>query len=773
MTLGQRLTQAANILVRGTSEYPEPSTLGGHLLSGVLKPGGEPPATNTDDYLGAYSTMPWLRAVASRIGHDVGAADWNLYVARRNGRAVRSKSIQYASAPDRRKMMAKAIRDEQLELVERHPLLDVLDSPNAYHSGPEVRQLTQIHEELTGEGFWLIERNKLGLPDSFWPLVPSWVKRTPTPSKPSYEIQFQGVNMEVPVTEVVWFCDRDPANPYGRGTGIARALADELEADEYAAKTAKSIFFNNAQPSLIISPKGDGEMRDEDVRRIENDWNRRNRGFFRWFKTHFFRLGVDVKPLAIDLRALEMIKLRKYEREVVMQVFGVSPEILGVVMPGSSRASTTQQRLMYGEKVLVPRLELMRAVLQERIVPMYDDRLIIDYTSPSTEDEELQLEASQAAPHTLMVDEWRRKQGLEPLPDGKGQVHMVPTTLAPAESLADFEPMSALSIEASGNGNESKAVKDDIACEVAHQMLATPKKKLLIGIAKQDDDEPPLTTMGDRLNPSFVRAQEASWAELADAADVGAIERGITANDEEEVLRGTGGLDAVSGALAAPLLQLGADYFMRGASHALDNLPPIPERAPLGIDLSSVNPLATAWAEAQAAQLVANVSGQVKDTIRAWIAMGNDQGIAPAVLARRFVDDRVFGLLPRQVTAIGRFRQSLIDSGLTGDALERRVSRYTKAQLRRRAKTIAHHETLSALNNGQQGLWQEANRRDLLPAGTKRRWLATLDEFLESICEALHGTEVGMDEPFPGGIMVPPEAHVGCRCSMALAIPKV
>ena len=40
----------------------------------------------------------------------------------------------------------------------------------------------------------------------------------------------------MPPEDVIVFKDPDPANPYGRGSGIGKALGDELDTDEFAAQ---------------------------------------------------------------------------------------------------------------------------------------------------------------------------------------------------------------------------------------------------------------------------------------------------------------------------------------------------------------------------------------------------------------------------------------------------------------------------------------------------------------------------------------------------------
>ena len=56
------------------------------MLAGLF-PGavGQAPVKGTLEYLRAYSTMPWFRAVVGKIAYAVAATEWKLYVAQRAG----------------------------------------------------------------------------------------------------------------------------------------------------------------------------------------------------------------------------------------------------------------------------------------------------------------------------------------------------------------------------------------------------------------------------------------------------------------------------------------------------------------------------------------------------------------------------------------------------------------------------------------------------------------------------------------------------------------
>jgi len=61
-------------------------------------------------------------------------------------------------------------------------------------------------------------------------------------------------------------------------------------------------------------------------------------------------------------------------------------------------------------------------------------------------------------------------------------------------------------------------------------------------------------------------------------------------------------------------------------------------------------------------------------------------------------------------------------------------------------------------------VYAEANQLVFQQTGVqKRSWNTAADELVCPICGPLNGTVVGITEPFPGGIMLPP-AHPNCRC---------
>lgn len=405
-----------------------------NLFNGILPGGlGTPPNRYTRDYLKSYSQMPWLRAVGGKIAFACAQVEWKLNTKTtkpdpKTGikKAVRDVRIQRAPFGVREKMMKQAFDEDELKEITDHPLLDVLNNANSFQTGLQMRKVTQLHLDLAGEAFWLKERDSvLGTVVGVWPIPPDWIMNTPTPHNPFYRVGFRGWQGMIPDTEFLWFQDTDPVNPYARGTGTAQALSDELETDEYTAKHTKAFFYNRAKPDLLIFPKS-GSLREDAVKRLETDWMNSNQGFWRAFKPYFMTREVGVHEMDQNFRAMQLVQLREFERDIILQTFGLPPELLGV-LAHSNRATIDAADYLMSTYVVQPRLEFMRTILQEKFVPEYDDRLIITYESPIKEDTDLRIKAATAAPWTLTVDEWRTAAGHEILGDGKGgDLHAIP-----------------------------------------------------------------------------------------------------------------------------------------------------------------------------------------------------------------------------------------------------------------------------------------------------------------------------------------------------------
>jgi HK97 family phage portal protein len=798
-TLRDRFAVAAKAVAGIFSEQSLAQTQG--LLTGIF-PGvsGDPPHRGDRNVLNAYNDMPWLRAVAQRVATSVAssATDWRLYApVSRQLRDVR-KFQRCGDKALRGRMIKEA--DDTLQPIDNHVLLDALNNANSFMVGQALFKTTQIHLDLVGEAFWLKERNKLGTPVGFWPLPSDWVTATPTPSTGTYRVSFKGWQGQIPDSEILWMTEPDPTNPYGRGSGMGRALSDELETDEYAAKHTRQLFFNRARPDMIVWPKNTGPhdpgLDQGQVRRLEERWLDGHQGFWRAFKPFFVGREIGVHEVSQNLRELQMVELRQQQRDIVVQMFGIPPEMLGI-LSSSNRATIEAADYLFSRWVVQPRLEFLRAQLQERLVPEYDERLIIDYVSPVQEDRDFMLKSAQAAPYAMTVDEWRTLQGQEPLPDELGQVHMIPNNLVTARTpYVVPAPVPAMPAEAPLEGPEIDTeleIDQDIEIEESRAWQATLKALRDAGdgvsiyqvqsyLHQKDYDTDAVDEVGglterlmDQEPATFRMLRKHLFALNGRATNeniLDAIQQSLTVDAVFDVVGMKDWMTDLKGDMSSKYLKA----FKTGAELAADlvNINLVKQDAirPPDPDISwfnQVNQLAVAWAEKHGGIFINEITESSRQGIQRVISQSLREGWDTRRTARRI--RAMVGLTARHAGVIDNFANRLADENLTDEQWQRRIDNHSKAQLRTRAAVIARTELSFAGNEGQDELWMIAREEGVLDTDFLRRKLVTARGFECPICKKI-GDEtkknpIEFTAVFSNGKRNPP-MHPNCVCRVVL-----
>ena len=460
----------------------DPSS-GQEVANLIFDQGRNPPLRTTRQFLESYNTMPWLRAVVHRIAYTVASTPWTLHLETRPSSRSRTRSKDFTAPHFQTRVQALQVAKQagDVEQVTDHPLLDLIDFSNGFFTGLTTRMLTQIHLEIVGEAFWIIERDEQGIPSEIWPLPPHWIKDTPDPAHPFFNVQFNSAIFDIPLTEVVWFYSPRPEDPYRRGSGLMESLGDELETDELTAKYLKQFFYNGARPDTIISLVG---QKDNSRKRAEMHWNQRHQGFWRAFKPFFTSRSIDVQTLGHQHEQMQLVPLRHFERDTILQVAGVQPEILGI-LKDANRASMVVAEQLFAKQVVMPRMELMREVMQVILAPQFGDGLFLGFENPIPDDADFELQAATAAPWSRTVDEWRRLQGLPDMEDNRGRVFLVPDQLV---SVQDFSEMSqenrlGLAARTIGDGSHQHPLQiiDADAIDVTPTLLRSPQHSVIPG----------------------------------------------------------------------------------------------------------------------------------------------------------------------------------------------------------------------------------------------------------------------------------------------------
>ena len=412
---------------------PAPNDPAYGLLSSVLQY-GTAPKRGTPELLASYKTLPWLRSVVDRIATATASTQW--VVVDQSMPGVQRRLKLAPSTEVRQKILKDYIQGHSQLIGMDSPMSDLLCDGNPMMTGRQIRILCQTHLELVGETFLLIERDENGTPRELWNLPPTWVVDIPSAQTPYYRVQYGTTDMIVEEGDMLWLKVCDPSNPYSRGTGIGQSLGDELDADEFAAKHVKSWFYNRATPDLLVGVKGASE---DQLRGAKQSWEDNHRGFKRAYGSHWHSGEMQVTQLGQTFADQQLVQFREFERDIIVNTFGVPPEILGI-LENSNRATIESADYLFTKWVIVPRLEFWRTEMQKYLAPMFGDDILIEYINPVPEDKDHNLGVAKAFPFAFTVNEIRGMAEHAPLPGDEGEVHWVPLNGALTEELTDLSP---------------------------------------------------------------------------------------------------------------------------------------------------------------------------------------------------------------------------------------------------------------------------------------------------------------------------------------------
>lgn len=338
--------------------------------------------------------------------------------------------------------------NEPAVLPEEYPLWRLLRDPNPVMTSWDFTFLTELYARVTGELFWRIERDGFGRPKSLWVLPRFWAvaNRDGFGKVISFTLATRG-RPTVPASDMLWLHVPDPIDPYLAGVGDMLAMATEIETFEYASEADKNFFLRDASPSgaLVLPP--DKNVREEERRKMRQEFTRAFGGFRNYGEVPLLWGGLDFKRLRETRKEMDFIDGQVYLRNVI--IAGVHPHILGISQD-VNRANAEAAEYTFAKYEILPRARWHQQIWNKFIAPIYDPRVFMEYENIVPEDVDRLLKAAldPLSGELLTVDERlkilaRVVPGVEPVGGTYGASYIQVATRVPVTSEGDREPDSA------------------------------------------------------------------------------------------------------------------------------------------------------------------------------------------------------------------------------------------------------------------------------------------------------------------------------------------
>jgi HK97 family phage portal protein len=322
-------------------------------------------------------------------------------------------------------------RIEKRDEIEEHPLIDLLNKPNKYESGFNFRQKWITNLLLTGNTYIeKVDVNKK--PKELYLLRPDRVTIIPGTDRSQlikgYKYKIGGQEYFYDYEKVRHTTLYDPTDDF-YGMSPIEAAASSIDLNNLARSWNADTLNNGGQPNILL--KTDRKLTQEQKERLE--------ALIRQKALHekgipwVLEGGLELQPLqlnAIDMAWTDSSKLSA--REIAI-VYGVPPEIMGDSANKTYNNYKESRKALY-EETIIPHLELFREELNNWIVPMFSDKIEIDFDPDSIEalqEETAALWQKAQTATFITIDEKRNLVGYDDLPNGEGDTILVPANMIP------------------------------------------------------------------------------------------------------------------------------------------------------------------------------------------------------------------------------------------------------------------------------------------------------------------------------------------------------
>ncbi|MCG5220276.1 phage portal protein [Streptosporangium sp. KLBMP 9127] len=340
---------------------------------------------------------------------------------------------------------------ERLERGKRrateHPLYRILhDRPNPFMTSVALRETLQGHAMTWGNGYAEIVRNGAGDVVELWPLRPNRVKPEITrTSAGAFTLMYRYTD-EVTGLQVMLHPDQvlhisglggDGVRGYSL-IGLARqSIGLGLATEAYGA----AFFGNASRPSGVL--KHPGELSDPARKRMQLDWENIHRGLDRAHRVAILEEGVEWQTIGIPPEDAQFLETRKFGVTEMARWLRLPPHKIGDL----ERATFTNiehQALDYVTSAL--RIWLVRweqailtRLLTEPEREVFFSEHLVDALLRGDIKSRYEAYAIGRNWGWLSADDIAEMENRNPLPDGRGEVYLVPLNMKPAPSPEELE----------------------------------------------------------------------------------------------------------------------------------------------------------------------------------------------------------------------------------------------------------------------------------------------------------------------------------------------
>lgn len=329
--------------------------------------------------------------------------------------------------------------NKELQEIEKHPLLDLLRKPNEQESGSDFFEKVIAFLMLSGNFY--IEMNgpgKKSAPIELWAWRPDRTKIVPGSGKEFikyYRYTVSGQDNDVEATRMIHGKLFAPLDDF-YGLSPIQVNGNNIALNNAAVDWNRSLTENYAAPSGFLMTEQ--QLSTPLFKRIKMQIRSMFGGAKNAGKPQILEAGMKWQQTGLSPKDMDFIQTYELTREEICSVFGVPPQILGI-MENSTYANFEQARSSFYTETVMPILDKVVDALNHKLAPLFGDALVIGYDKDRIdalqEDTDAKFNRMKEVKDILTINERREALGYEAVP--YGDVILIPTTMYAVGNNAD------------------------------------------------------------------------------------------------------------------------------------------------------------------------------------------------------------------------------------------------------------------------------------------------------------------------------------------------
>lgn len=304
-----------------------------------------------------YQRSPWVRVVIDKRANAVARLPVNVWDVDGDTRTLDTRSA-YA------------------QLIANPCLNDYMDPFRFWH-------WVQTTLDIYGETYLAIARDGKKAPMGFMPMHPSRVAIKRNPDNGRYDYYFEagsGINTELvhfPQEDVVPFRLYNPIH-LERGLSRMEALRQTIFAEDSSRNAVTSMWKNAGRPNLVLQTPN--RLSDTGAKRLKLAFDQAHAGSSNAGQTLVLEDGVEAKPFQMTAVDLELIEMRKMNREEIAAVYDIAPTLIGILEHATFSNITEQMRAFYRD-TMAPVIELIQSVMDTYVGSFWSRKNIMRFAT--------------------------------------------------------------------------------------------------------------------------------------------------------------------------------------------------------------------------------------------------------------------------------------------------------------------------------------------------------------------------------------------------------